>query len=63
MIPMSEYVVMVRYPLLIDGEMKNVFRVTDHQNKCDWNYGKFKLPDGDTIRIPWHNVLGWVEED
>jgi len=61
--------VMLRYPLLIDGEFQNMFFRENWKTNQESGYISFGndptndhgYPQNDVIRVPKHNVLGWVE--
>lgn len=61
--------IMLRYPLLIDGEFKNIFfrekwkvnKARDYVSFGNPPTDNSGWPQEDVVRVPQHNVLGWVE--
>ncbi|AGM11433.1 hypothetical protein M199_gp233 [Halogranum tailed virus 1] len=62
------YEIMIRYPMLIDGEFKNMFRRKHWKVNNDGQYlavgnetNGSGWPTKDEVRIPMRNVIGWTE--
>jgi len=61
------YRIMLRYPLLIDGEFRNMFerekwRISEEHGYISFGNtptDKHGWPQNDTVRVFPHNLLGW----